>query len=204
MDEDITGGRARLSQERSRARREQLISAAARLFVDGGSKAVTHRSVSDAAQVPLATVSYYFSSIDQLVDVMFTETLTLWTDEWSAVRPAEGTMLTPEEAAARFVSPLRSVAPERPAQHLNVYLSSVSRPHLLDAVHAMRDSVLNHQAALVAATGVPDPLKTTFGLALLYSGALVAAADRSTDLGMVADLLEQEVVAILRQDLQAA
>ncbi|RYY43932.1 MAG: TetR family transcriptional regulator, partial [Actinomycetales bacterium] len=75
-DSTPPGGRARLSQERSRVRRDQLITAAATLFAEGGTKAVTHRSVSEAADVPLATVSYYFASIEQLVDVVFSETLT--------------------------------------------------------------------------------------------------------------------------------
>jgi DNA-binding transcriptional regulator YbjK len=201
MHEDVPGGRARLSQERSRQRREQLIDAAARLFVEGGSKAVTHRSVSEAAQVPLATVSYYFASIDQLVDVMFGETLALWTEEWRALRPEDGATLTPEECAARFVSTLRSVPPERPAQHLNVYLAAMSRPHLLESVHAMRDSVMSDQQALVAASGIPDPAGTTRGLALLYSGALVAASDRSAPLDGIVDLLEHEVATRLRREL---
>ena len=64
----------------------------------------------EAAQVPLATVSYYFASIDQLVDVMFGEALTHWTDEWAALVPEAGTSLSPEEAADRFTAPMRTLS----------------------------------------------------------------------------------------------
>lgn len=204
MDEAVSGGRARLSQERSRVRRDQLVAAAGRLFEEGGTKAVTHRSVSESAQVPLATVSYYFASIDQLVDVMFSEALAHWTREWAALAPEEGVTLTAEEAADRFVTPLVTLAPERPSHFLNVYLAALSRPHLLEAVHAMRDACFSSQAAIVSATGAPEPMETTRGVSLLYSGALVAAADRTIELDRVVGLLRSQVVEHLERALSTS
>ncbi|MCX6407345.1 MAG: TetR family transcriptional regulator [Propionibacteriales bacterium] len=182
-------------------RREQLVAAAAKLFEEGGTKAVTHRSVSEAAQVPLATVSYYFASIDQLVDVMFGEALTHWTDEWAALVPEAGTSLSAEEAADRFIAPMRTLSPDRPSHYLNVYLAALARPHLLEAVHAMRDACFGNQVAILAATGVPDPVEVTRGASLLYSGALVAAADREIGLDGVLLLLQSHVVELVRRAL---
>ena len=55
------------SQQRSRERRDQLLSAAIGLFESGGSKALTHRAVSQAAGLPPATAGYYFASIEELL-----------------------------------------------------------------------------------------------------------------------------------------
>jgi TetR/AcrR family transcriptional regulator, regulator of biofilm formation and stress response len=67
----------RPQQARSRARRDQLLRAAASLLAEGGVKAVTHRSVAERAGVPVASTTYYFDSIDQLA----AEALRLTTEE---------------------------------------------------------------------------------------------------------------------------
>lgn len=48
-------------------RRYALISAAAELLREGGFEAVRHRSVARRAGLPLASTTYYFSSLDDLV-----------------------------------------------------------------------------------------------------------------------------------------
>jgi DNA-binding transcriptional regulator YbjK len=61
------GGGRGASQQRSRERREQLLTATIELFEAGGSKAITHRAVSQAAGLPPATAGYYFPQIEDLV-----------------------------------------------------------------------------------------------------------------------------------------
>ena len=48
-------------------RRDALVSAAAELLYEGGFDAVRHRSVARRAGLPLASTTYYFSSLDDLV-----------------------------------------------------------------------------------------------------------------------------------------
>ncbi|GAA3880850.1 TetR family transcriptional regulator [Saccharothrix violaceirubra] len=48
-------------------RRQALVEAAAGLLVDGGFDAVRHRAVAERAGLPLASTTYYFSSLDELV-----------------------------------------------------------------------------------------------------------------------------------------
>ncbi|AQT83080.1 TetR family transcriptional regulator [Mycolicibacterium litorale] len=48
-------------------RRYALISAAAELLCEGGFEAVRHRAVARRAKLPLASTTYYFSSLDDLV-----------------------------------------------------------------------------------------------------------------------------------------
>ena len=48
-------------------RRGALVSAAAELLCEGGFEAVRHRSVANRAGLPLASTTYYFSSLDELI-----------------------------------------------------------------------------------------------------------------------------------------
>src|SRR3979409_2730689 len=48
-------------------RRYALVSAAADLLCEGGFDAVRHRAVARRAGLPLASTTYYFSSLDDLV-----------------------------------------------------------------------------------------------------------------------------------------
>jgi len=49
-------------------RRYALVSAAAELLCEGGFDAVRHRAVARRAGLPLASTTYYFSSLDELVE----------------------------------------------------------------------------------------------------------------------------------------
>jgi DNA-binding transcriptional regulator YbjK len=48
-------------------RRQALVDAATDLFIEGGFSAVRHRSVAARAQLPLASTTYYFESLDDLI-----------------------------------------------------------------------------------------------------------------------------------------
>src|SRR5690349_16825303 len=48
-------------------RRAALVEAAAALLVEGGFDAVRHRAVAERAGLPLASTTYYFESLDELV-----------------------------------------------------------------------------------------------------------------------------------------
>src|SRR5690349_3496310 len=50
----------------ARARREALLRATVEVTAELGVAGVTHRAVTERAGLPLATVSYFFSSIDEL------------------------------------------------------------------------------------------------------------------------------------------
>ncbi|KAA0021913.1 TetR/AcrR family transcriptional regulator [Antrihabitans cavernicola] len=48
-------------------RRQALVAAAAELLLEGGFDAVRHRSVASRADLPLASTTYYFESLDDLI-----------------------------------------------------------------------------------------------------------------------------------------
>ncbi|MQA10739.1 MAG: TetR family transcriptional regulator [Pseudonocardiaceae bacterium] len=55
------------STPKGERRRNELIDAAAALLAEGGFEAVRHRAVSERAGLPLASTTYYFDSLDDLV-----------------------------------------------------------------------------------------------------------------------------------------
>ncbi|WP_018686678.1 TetR/AcrR family transcriptional regulator [Actinokineospora enzanensis] len=55
------------STPKGERRRQALVEAAAELLVEGGFEAVRHRAVAERAGLPLASTTYYFESLDELV-----------------------------------------------------------------------------------------------------------------------------------------
>ena len=55
------------STPKGERRRQALVEAAARLLAEGGFEAVRHRAVAERAGLPLASTTYYFSSLDDLI-----------------------------------------------------------------------------------------------------------------------------------------
>lgn len=55
------------STPKGERRRQALVEAAADLLVEGGFDAVRHRAVAERAGLPLASTTYYFESLDELV-----------------------------------------------------------------------------------------------------------------------------------------
>lgn len=68
---NVTPG-ANPRQDRSRARREALLRAAIELLGETGVKSVTHRAVAERAGVPLASTTYYFASVKEIVEQALT------------------------------------------------------------------------------------------------------------------------------------
>lgn len=55
------------STPKGERRRQALVAAAAQLLAEGGFDAIRHRAVAEQAGLPLASTTYYFSSLDELV-----------------------------------------------------------------------------------------------------------------------------------------
>lgn len=55
------------STPKGERRRQALVAAASELLAEGGFEAVRHRAVAERAGFPLASTTYYFSSLDDLV-----------------------------------------------------------------------------------------------------------------------------------------
>jgi|SRR5882757_4634698 len=56
------------STPKGERRRHELIAAAAALLTEGGFEAIRHRAVAERAGLPLASTTYYFDSLDELIE----------------------------------------------------------------------------------------------------------------------------------------
>lgn len=65
-------GPARRARRHDPGRRERLIATALDVIAEHGSAGATHRAIARAADVPLGSTSYHFSSIDELLAAAFT------------------------------------------------------------------------------------------------------------------------------------
>lgn len=65
-------------QPRGAARRDAIVDAAAALVLELGPVALTHRTIAQRADVPLAATTYYFASLDDLVGAAGTRLAERW------------------------------------------------------------------------------------------------------------------------------
>ncbi|MEV6606843.1 TetR family transcriptional regulator [Kutzneria sp. NPDC051319] len=56
------------STPKGERRRHELVAAAAALLTEGGFDAIRHRAVAERAGMPLASTTYYFDSLDELIE----------------------------------------------------------------------------------------------------------------------------------------
>src|SRR3954451_19108961 len=55
------------STPKGERRRHELVAAAAALLTEGGFEAIRHRAVAERAGLPLASTTYYFDSLEDLI-----------------------------------------------------------------------------------------------------------------------------------------
>lgn len=152
--------RARLSQERSRHRREELLDAAISLFADGGARGITHRAVASKAGLPPATTTYYFTSINELIEEALSRHIEIWLHDLEALTadPVEVDIsIADPQGLISAIFAARS--PETVGLQLSIYLAAARNSELrpkaaeaLDALEVLIAKILHHVGILDAAT----------------------------------------------------
>lgn len=175
--------RARLSQDRSRLRREELLDAAIALFADGGARGITHRAVAAKAGLPAATTTYYFTSIDELIAEALSRHIEVW------LQDLESLTSTPVDAHINFENANDLIAAifavrstEIVGLHLSIYLAAARTPELrpkaaeaLSALEALCAKMLHHVGIVGA-----DQLSRSV-VAVVAGSALSRLTERHTD-----------------------
>lgn len=175
--------RAQLSQERSRQRREALLEAAVDLFVEGGSRAVTHRAVAAAAGLPAATTTYYFATIDELLREALSHHIEGWlaTMESLADIDVAGLMaLITRDSSVKFAATvLGQRTPETSTRELAVILGAARDPELREAAVTALTTAQHliveflHKAGIGDAEGLAEDLTALIaGVALRRSAGV--------------------------------
>lgn len=154
----------------AQARRDALLRATVEVAAEVGKAGVTHRAVTERAGLPLATVSYFFASIDKLAE----EALRLFTAADTDAQLALADALTqqhstPDDVARAFGI---AAAPRRPdtLAMIEAYLYAARNPEFSNAVAEALDATRRVAAAAAAAAGSPDPDASAAAYAALVHG----------------------------------
>ena len=140
---------SRVLRERGRRRREHVLRAALSVIAERGVHATTHRAVAEAADVPVATTTYYFASLDELLE----QALLIFVEDELARIEAVGAGLERLEGSVDEI--IRAVAAELSRDRtvavaqFELYVESSRRPSLrtitercLDAYRALAEDFL--------------------------------------------------------------
>lgn len=163
----------RVHRARGVRRREQLLRAALEVIGERGVQATTHRAIAEAARVPTATTTYYFRSLDELLE----EALRLFVaDEVGRLRDAAARVVDVDGGTGDII---RAVAAElrdaSSAAQLDLYVAASRRPALrpvvaesLEAYRAVAEGLLRRVGAREPERAAPLVVALVDGLALQH------------------------------------
>ena len=168
-------GRGEPRQDRSRRRREALLRATIEVLGETGAKSVTHRAVAERAGLPLASTTYYFQSVHQLIE----EALKLHVAErvaelrGLATAALGATGASAQDIAERLAGVLVAAPTPILVAQYQMYLEAGRNPALQPAVAEALAAFEGLAAGVLAALGArdPDPAAEAF-VALLDGFAL--------------------------------
>ena len=162
-------------------RRHELVTAAAALLRSGGFDAVRHRAVAERAGLPLASTTYYFSSLEELVTAAVERT---GRDELGEVRAQLDALPDGELGTAEVVELVLDhlIGPESRDGGLEAALlryerlvGAGRRPYLAPLMRQLRDEFDGLVAEILARAGrALDPVAVR-DLVSLVDGAVVSA-----------------------------
>jgi DNA-binding transcriptional regulator YbjK len=199
-------------QDRSRRRREALLRATIELLGEIGAKSITHRAVAERAGLPLASTTYYFSSVQQLIE----EALKLHVAERVAQLSAMAAVAIEARGASaiaiaeRLAEVLASAPTPILVAQYQMYLEAGRNPALQPAVADALAAFEGLAAGVLAALGARDPESTAEAFVALLDGFALHRLARPRDpareaaalvAAMRALFLEQVMDAELRDAL---
>ncbi len=167
-------------RQRGERRRQAILEAALRVIAERGVADTTHRGVAAEAGVPLASTTYYFESLDELLE----EALALFVSDEIARLAAlaeriEGLELQPLEIARLFRAELRpSVA------QFELYLEASRRPALREVATRSIDAYAGVAESALRAAGAPQPATYARAVVALFDGYGLHGAAGGGDQGL--------------------
>jgi TetR/AcrR family transcriptional regulator, regulator of biofilm formation and stress response len=145
-------------QARGERRRTAILEAALRVIAERGVAATTHRAVADAAGVPSSTTTYYFESLDELLD----EALLLFVHGEAGRLHAladelDGRQMPPAKIARLLVEELRAGDNGGDVAQFELYLEASRRPSLRAVARECLRLYADVARAALRAAGSPRP-----------------------------------------------
>jgi DNA-binding transcriptional regulator YbjK len=170
-------------QDRSRRRRDALLRATIELLGETGIRSVTHRAVAQRAGVPLASTTYYFRSVHELVEEALKLHVTERVAELSGM--AALALGTRGASAADIAERLAEVLVGAPTPILvaqyQMYLDAGRNPALQPAVAEALSAFEGLAAGMLRALGASDPEGAAEAFVALLDGFALHRLARPRD-----------------------
>jgi TetR/AcrR family transcriptional regulator, regulator of biofilm formation and stress response len=167
---------------RGAARRAVLLDAAVSVVASAGSGSLTHRAVAATAKVSLASVTYHFSSIEDLRRALFEHALRIIDDQLTATA-ATGTPAELPRLMADYVTALVTRHGEAATAVQELIVAAVRDPDLRSAFHdhhrhvadLLTPCVGEHAVGLAVGAAIQGLIVTALTYPGLDTGELHAA-----------------------------
>jgi DNA-binding transcriptional regulator YbjK len=193
---------------RGERRRQEILRAALDVIRERGVGGITHRAVAEAAGVPTATTTYYFASIDELLE----DALRLFVDEEverldalaERLREAQA---APSTVATLVVAELAGVDPDGNIAQFELYLEASRRPGLHDAAAACLDAYATAAEVALRTAGATRPAEGARAFVALIDGfalARIASGRRESREDLAGALLDLFIAFAMDADERAA
>lgn len=163
------------------ARRERILAATERILLAHGIAGLSHRAVAREADVPLGSTTYYFATLDDLLDAATRELseryarwLRTWGEELGEVTPAQLV-----EAVADLVQDQLANAREELALSYELLAAAMRRPEL-------RDAALLYASSEAEVLSTKTDPATAEALVRLLDGVLLQSLASSTPVSRAA------------------
>ena len=170
-------------QDRSRRRRDALLRATIELLGETGAKSVTHRAVAQRAGVALASTTYYFESVNQLIE----EALKLHVAErvaelsGMAALALGATGASAQDIAERLAEVLAAAPTPILVAQYQMYLEAGRNPALQPAVAEALAAFERLAATVLTALGARDAESTAEAFVALVDGFALHRMARPRD-----------------------
>lgn len=188
-------------QPRGAARRDAIVTAAAALVLDVGPAALTHRTIAQRADVPLAATTYYFASLDDLVGAAGTLLAESWATHADRVvealvaEVAPAPVRTVERRCAVLVDAVLPSGDDRAVRGHYEHLVSAGRDEVLAAAYASGraglDAAVTRLVELLGVQAGPEVVVA------VVDGAAVSALSEGRDVRVHAELLLRRLLLTL-------
>jgi TetR/AcrR family transcriptional regulator, regulator of biofilm formation and stress response len=193
------------TQERSRNRRDALLTAAIDLLAEGGPRAVTHRAVAAKAGLPVAATTYYFESIQQLTDAALARHVAGRVEELeSIVARAVEVGRSAEEIGALIAVSLADRAPDVVIAQFEIYLEAARSDAMREPVRVALDKFESYAARVLALLGVPDPERAAPTFLALVDGFALHRLARPRPRELEIEALRRAMRALLVAEVMPA
>lgn len=180
------------------ARREALLRATVDVIAAQGVAGVTHRTVTEAAGVPLATVSYFFDSIDELA----AEAIRVFTSR-RVEEVNQAVQAAAESSAGTTVAENRLADRAQLIAMVEAYLHAAREPDMRELAAEMLTSFENLAASTLRRAGAPEPESSARSFVALIDGYTLhsmASADQQVAVDDLNDALSALFVGHLLLD----